>query len=111
MTEAKKAVAKKPAAKAAPAAKKETGTARPAKKAEVKAAPKTQAPARPAHAGPTLKVVQIASPLGRVHTQRATLIGLGLNKLHRARTLPDTPQVRGMINKVRHLVRVEGAKS
>ena len=47
------------------------------------------------------------SPIGRRHDQRETLIGLGLNKLHRTRELEDTPSVRGMINKVHHLVRVE----
>ena len=57
--------------------------------------------------GATLVVTQIGSPIGRKSDQRATLIGLGLNKLHRARELEDTPSVRGMINKVRHLVRVE----
>ena len=56
-----------------------------------------------------LKVTQIASPIGRRKDQRATLIGLGLNKLNRSRELPDTPDVRGMIRKVQHLVRVEAA--
>jgi large subunit ribosomal protein L30 len=54
-----------------------------------------------------LKVTQIKSPIARRHDQRETLIGLGLNKLHRSRELVDTPAVRGMINKVRHLLRVE----
>lgn len=54
-----------------------------------------------------LKVVQIGSPIGRKKDQRQTLIGLGLNKLHRSRVLEDTPAVRGMIAKVQHLVRVE----
>jgi large subunit ribosomal protein L30 len=54
-----------------------------------------------------LKVTQIASPIGRKKDQRATLIGLGLNKMNRSRELPDSPDVRGMINKVQHLVRVE----
>ena len=58
---------------------------------------------------PTLKVTQIGSAIGRRHDQRATLIGLGLNKLHRTRALEDTPAIRGMINKVRHLVRLENA--
>ncbi len=61
-----------------------------------------------AAAGKTLKVTQIASPIGRTKDQRATLIGLGLNKIHRSRELEDTPAVRGMIAKVGHLVRVEG---
>jgi len=56
----------------------------------------------------TLKVTQIGSPIGRKKDQRATLVGLGLNKLNRSRELEDTPSVRGMIEKVKHLVRVEG---
>ena len=56
----------------------------------------------------TLRVTQTGSPIGRRSDQRATLIGLGLNKMHRTRELEDTPSVRGMINKVNHLVRVEG---
>ena len=55
----------------------------------------------------TLRVTQIGSPIGRRADQRATLKGLGLNKLRRTRELEDTPAVRGMIDKVRHLVRVE----
>ena len=58
----------------------------------------------------TLKVTQVGSPIGRRRDQRATLIGLGLNKMHRTRELEDTPSVRGMINKIKHLVRVEGAE-
>ena len=54
-----------------------------------------------------LKVTQIGSPIGRPKDQRATLIGLGLNKMHRSRLLDDSPAIRGMINKVHHLVRVE----
>lgn len=57
----------------------------------------------------TLKVTQIASATGRQGTQRKTLIGLGLNKLQRTRTLPDNAATRGMINKVHHLVKVEEA--
>jgi large subunit ribosomal protein L30 len=56
----------------------------------------------------TVKVTQVHSPIGRPKDQRATLIGLGLNKLHRTSELEDTPAVRGMIRKVGHLVRVEG---
>jgi large subunit ribosomal protein L30 len=55
----------------------------------------------------TVRVRQIGSPIRRDEKQRQTLIGLGLNKLHRVSTLPDTPAVRGMIEKVKHLVRVE----
>lgn len=53
-----------------------------------------------------LKVKQIGSPIRRPEIQRKTLIGLGLNKLHRISELEDTPEVRGMINKVHHLVEV-----
>lgn len=56
--------------------------------------------------GKTLIVEQIGSPIRRPAIQRATLIGLRLNKLHRRATLEDTPSVRGMIAKVQHLVRV-----
>lgn len=104
----KKAPAKKAAAKKAPAKKaapKKTETA--AKKAPAK---KTAAkkPAAKKASGKTVTVTQIGSPIGRQAYQRQTLIGLGLNKLHRTRTLEDTPAVRGMINKVSHLVKVEG---
>ena len=54
----------------------------------------------------TITVEQIGSPLRRPGDQRATLIGLGLNKMHRKRELEDTPSVRGMIAKVSHLVRI-----
>jgi large subunit ribosomal protein L30 len=55
----------------------------------------------------TVTVMQIGSPIGRRYDQEQTLKGLGLNKRHRRRTLEDTPAVRGMIDKVRHLVRIE----
>ena len=58
----------------------------------------------------TVKVTQTGSPIGRPGDQRATLIGLGLNKMHKTRELEDTPAVRGMINKVHHLVRVDEAE-
>jgi large subunit ribosomal protein L30 len=58
--------------------------------------------------GKTIKVEQVASPLRRNGDQRATLIGLGLNKIRRVKDLPDTPATRGMIRKVHHLVRVVG---
>ena len=53
-----------------------------------------------------IKVEQIGSPIRRHHGQRETLIGLGLNRIGRLAELPDTPQTRGMIAKVKHLVRV-----
>ena len=56
--------------------------------------------------GKTLVVEQIGSPIRRPVEQRATLVGLGLNKMHRRATLEDTPSVRGMIARVQHLVRV-----
>ena len=56
----------------------------------------------------TIKVEQFASPIRRQAYQRANLIGLGLNKIGRVRELEDTPSVRGMINKVKHMVRVIG---
>ena len=55
----------------------------------------------------TLRVTQTKSAIGRKSDQRRTLIGLGLNKIGRTRDLEDTPSIRGMINKVKHLVRVE----
>jgi large subunit ribosomal protein L30 len=54
-----------------------------------------------------IKVTQIGSPIRRTQDQRATLVGLGLNKMHRTRELEDTPEVRGMIRKVHHMVSVE----
>ena len=56
----------------------------------------------------TIKVVQTGSPTRRRYDQRATLIGLGLNKRHKTVELDDTPEVRGMIRAVRHMVSVEG---
>lgn len=54
-----------------------------------------------------VRVTQVGSPIRRQKDQRATLVGLGLNKMHKTRELEDTPSVRGMIDKVKHLVRVE----
>jgi large subunit ribosomal protein L30 len=59
-----------------------------------------------AEAKTTVTVEQIGSPIRRPKEQRATLVGLGLNKMHRRSTLEDTPSVRGMIAAVAHLVRV-----
>ena len=55
-----------------------------------------------------LKVTQVGSPIRRTADQRATLVGLGLNKMHKTRELEDTPAVRGMIRKVSLMVKVEG---
>ena len=106
MTEAPKKTAKKPAEAKAPAApkapaKKAEAAVKPAaKKAEKAAAPKT---------GAQVKVTQMVGSIARRADQRATLIGLGLNKRHRSKVLEDTPSVRGMIYKVRHLLKVEQA--
>ena len=54
----------------------------------------------------TIKLTQTGSPIRRTPDQRKTLIGLGLNKMHRTVELQDTPEVRGMIKKVQHMVTV-----
>ncbi|MGC3938337.1 50S ribosomal protein L30 [Roseobacter sp. EG26] len=54
----------------------------------------------------TIVVKQIGSPIRRPAKQRATLIGLGLNKMHKTRELEDTPSVRGMINSISHMVEI-----
>lgn len=54
-----------------------------------------------------VKVTQIGSSIGRHRAQGQTLIGLGLGKMHKSRVLGDTPSIRGMISKVKHLVKVE----
>ena len=55
-----------------------------------------------------LKITQTGSPIRRTPDQRRTLVGLGLNKMHRTVELDDTPEVRGMIRKVQHMVTIEG---
>jgi large subunit ribosomal protein L30 len=97
-----KAPAKPKAAKAAKAAA-------PKAAAPKAAAPKAAAPVETpaAKAGPRLRVTQIGSPIRRQPQQEKTLIGLGLNKMHRTRELEDTPAVRGMIRAVHHMVKVE----
>ena len=70
------------------------------------AAKKEAAPKKAAKGG-QLKVTQVGSPIARRHDQQATLIGLGLNKMHRSRVLEDTPSVRGMVRKISHLLKVE----
>ena len=54
----------------------------------------------------TSVVKQIGSPIRRPAKQRQTLIGLGLNKMHRTRELEDTPSIRGMVNKISHMVQI-----
>ena len=75
------------------------------KKAAAATAPKKAAAA----SGKKIKVTQIGSTIGRIDVQKATLIGLGLNKRHRSKVLEDSPAVRGMIETVKHLVTVEAA--
>jgi large subunit ribosomal protein L30 len=60
--------------------------------------------------GKTIKIEQIGSPIRRELSQRATLVGLGLNKIGRSAEVPDTPATRGMLTKVKHLVRVVDGK-
>ena len=57
-------------------------------------------------ANKTIKVKQVASPIGRPAKQKAVLIGLGLNKMNKVVELEDTPSIRGMINKIPHLVQI-----
>ncbi len=57
-------------------------------------------------ANKTIVVKQIASPARRPDVQRRTLIGLGLNKMHKTRELEDTPSVRGMVDAIPHLVKI-----
>jgi large subunit ribosomal protein L30 len=54
----------------------------------------------------TIKITQTGSPIRRIPAQKQTLIGLGLNKMHKTVELTDTPEVRGMIKKVQHMVSV-----
>jgi len=75
------------------------------KKTVAKKAPAKKAPAKKI-AGKTVTVQQIGSPIGRPESQRGTLIGLGLNKMNKTRTLEDTPSVRGMIKSIPHLVKI-----
>ncbi|MCB1529638.1 MAG: 50S ribosomal protein L30 [Rhodospirillales bacterium] len=90
--------------------KKTTKKATPA--ASKKAAPKKAAAKKPAAkkaAGKTVTVTQTGSSIGRYDYQKATLVGLGLGRIGRTKTLEDTPSVRGMINKVSHLIKVDDA--
>ena len=97
-TKAKPKTGKPPVAK---------GEAKVATKAKT-AAPKTQkAPSKAKDADGQIKVTQLIGSIARRHDQEATLIGLGLNKRHRSKVLENTPSVRGMVYKVRHLVKVE----
>ena len=59
---------------------------------------------------PKIKIKQLKSPIGRNNKQRETLISLGLNKVNRERTLESNPAIQGMINKVKHLIKVDEVK-
>jgi large subunit ribosomal protein L30 len=106
----KEAVVKAPAKTAAPktaALKAEKPVAAP-KAAKPAVANMLKMSERKPASGPTVTITQVHSGAGRLKAQRGTLLGLGLGVMHRTRTLEDTPAVRGMINKVKHLVKVVG---
>ena len=77
-----------------------------AKKPASKRASKRNRVSAPIPDGKSICVEQIASPIRRQKNQRQTLIGLGLNKMHRRSVLEDRPEIRGMINAISHLVKV-----
>jgi large subunit ribosomal protein L30 len=99
----KKVAAKNPAAKKAVAAKKA-----PAKAAATKAVAKKPAAKKAAPKKNTVSVTLVKSFHGRLPTHRATITGLGLKRINHTVVLQDTPEVRGMINKVSYLLKVEG---
>jgi len=99
----KKIAAKKPAAKKAVAAKKA-----PAKVAATKAVAKKPAAKKAAPKKNTVSVTLVKSFHGRLPTHRATITGLGIKRINHTVVLQDTPEVRGMINKVSYLLKVEG---
>lgn len=72
-----------------------------------KAAQATKAPAKKTLSGKTLVVTQIAGATGKGPKMHETLIGLGLGRIRASRELQDTPSIRGMITRVRHLIKVE----
>ena len=59
---------------------------------------------------PKIKIKQVKSPIGRNNKQRKILVSLGLNKINRERTLESNPAIQGMINKVKHLIKVDEVK-
>jgi large subunit ribosomal protein L30 len=100
MTTAKTPNPKAAAAVKAAASEAKAKPAKSAAKNDAKKAPSQEADGK-------VKVTQLVGCIGRRHDQEATLIGLGLNKRHRSKVLENTPSVRGMIYKVRHLVKTE----
>lgn len=105
-TTAPKAPAKKPAAPKATAAKAAAPKAAKAAPAKKPAAPKA---AKQTQTGPSVIVTQTKSSAGRIKSQQATLVGLGLGRIGKTRTLQATPSVQGMIDKVAHLIEVKSA--
>jgi len=107
----KAAATKAVTAEAAPVAAAAPAEARPAAAPKPAPAPKVAAPKPPPAPRrvpeKAVKVTQVRSPAGRFAYQRATLKGLGLDRINRSRVLEDTPAVRGMIERVRHLVRTD----
>jgi large subunit ribosomal protein L30 len=111
--EPKQAAAKAPVAQAAPAPTARRAEARPAPArvakpvAAPKPAPVPAAPRPKRVPEKTVTVTQVKSPAGRFAYQRATLRGLGLDRINRSSVLEDTPAVRGMIERVKHLLRID----
>jgi large subunit ribosomal protein L30 len=104
----KKAAPKKAAAKKAPVKKAVVKAVAPKKSETVKAAPKKAPVKKAAPKKATVTVTLIKSFHGRLPRHRATVTGLGLKRINHTVVLEDTPCVRGMINKVSYLLRVEG---
>ena len=108
-----KKAAPKAAAKKAASPPEAVSSAAPAQPTAAPAAKVAAPKPRPAPSAPkrapekAVKVTQVRSPAGRFAYQRATLRGLGLDRINRSRVLEDTPAVRGMIERVRHLVRID----
>ena len=108
-----KKAAPKAAAKKAASPPEAVSSAAPAQPTAAPAAKVAAPKPRPAPPAPkrapekAVKVTQVRSPAGRFAYQRATLRGLGLDRINRSRVLEDTPAVRGMIERVRHLVRID----
>lgn len=100
---------KKKVSKKKTAAKKSTAKKAAAKKAPAKKAAPEKAAAKPATAGKQLKVTLIKSLIGTIGHHRATVRGLGLRRVNHSVVVEDTPAIRGAVNKVRYLLRVEDA--
>jgi len=104
----KKSSPKKEAVKKAAPKKEAVKKAAPKKETVKKAAPKKEAVKKSAPKKKTIAVTLLKSSSGRIPSHRATISGLGLKRINQTVELIDTPEVRGMINKVSYLIRVEG---